>query len=168
MKTKFICEVNIFYECLDEERESLLTEFIQLIENFGDNVEISFISKGDIISLLKFIAEFGSIIKLLNSKVTLGYQYGENKSYKRGIIDTNTFSYLGELGDDVFQRGFNKIYFVDNSKIICNAVRKTLEKNSPNSEIITIGPQKKEIFGIVSLNDRLKALQSERLIRTKA
>lgn len=168
MKTKFICEVNIFYECNDDERITLLSEFINLIENFGDNVEISFISKGSIVSLLQFISDIGIIIKSLNSKVILGYQYGENKSYKKGIIDTNSFGYLGELGDDVYQRGFNKIYFIDNSKIICTVVKKSLEKNSPNSEIVTISPDKKEIFGLNNLIERLKKLQPNRLIRTKS
>lgn len=167
MKIKFICEVNIFYECEKEERKSLMCEFIKMIENFGDDVEISFISKIDIVSLLTFMSEIGEVIKEIDSPVSLGYQYGENKIYKRGIIDTSSFGYLGELGNDVFQRGFNKIFFIDNSKIICNIVKGQLLKNSPNSEIITIHPNKKEIFGIQALIEQLKTLQSQRLIRTK-
>lgn len=158
MKTKFICEITNLYENYHSLND--LKEFICLLEEFGDYVEVSFVSENNIETLIDFVASFEQKSIELNSKIVLGYQYGKSKTNK-----SKNFDYLREFGDDVYNQGFNKIYLVTNSKLIAKMAKRQLEKNSPHSEIIIINEI--EFLSLQGINEHLKNFIPKRLIRTK-
>lgn len=159
MKIKFFCNLERAYMSNEDKdtRNNLLVELLDKIENLSDNyIEFSFISSTDMECLMSFINELHLLLEKRKSKITLGIQYTENRSYRNGVIDNAFPGALSQISLDVYQKNFDKIFYADKSSLALEMADETLKEMSPNSEVILLNCIDDGPSPLYALNTTLK------------
>ena len=105
---------------------------------------------------MSFINELRLLLEKRKSKITLGIQYTENKSYRNGVIDNAFPGTLSQISLDVYQKNFDKIFYADKSSLALEMANETLKEMSPNSEVILLNCIDDGPSPLYSLNMSLK------------
>lgn len=159
MKIKFFCNLERAYMSNEDDttRSNLISELVDTLESLSDNyIEFSFLSSANINSLIKFIGEIQLVLEKKKSKIKLGVQYTENKSYRNGVIDNAFPGVLSQISLDVYQKNFDKIFYADKSSLALEMADETLKEMSPDSEIILLNCIDDGPSPLYSLNTTLK------------